>query len=71
MALIDNDNMDGLGTAIVVVCVMCVAFFWGGWELIDYFLIDDNIVATELITPEIKIVVEDNVVDTLYIYKKP
>jgi hypothetical protein len=63
--------MDGLGTAIVVMCVMCVCVFWGGWELIDHFFIDDTITTTELIIPEIKIVVEDNVIDTLYIYRKP
>ena len=63
--------MDGLGTAIIVVCVISVAIFWGGWEIIDAFFIDDTITTTELITPEIKIVVEDNVIDTLYIYRQP
>ena len=61
----------GLGTAIVVLCVCCVLVFWGGYELVDWLFIDDAIRTTELIEPEIELVVKDNVVDTVYVYRKP
>lgn len=61
----------GLGTVIVVLCIFCVVVFWGGWELIDWLFIDDVIRTTEPITPEIELVVKDNVVDTVYVYRQP
>ena len=63
--------MDKLGIVIILMCVMSVTILWGGWEVIDAFFIDDTIITSEIITPEIKIVVKDNVIDTLYIYRKP
>jgi hypothetical protein len=61
----------GLGTAIVFLCVLCVCIFWGGYELVDWVFIDDAIKTTEPIIPELEIIVKDNVVDTLYVYRKP
>ena len=60
----------GLGT-IVVLCAICVLVFWGGYELVDWLFIDDAIRTTELIEPEIELVVKDNVVDTIYVYREP
>jgi len=62
---------EGLVSAIVVMCVLCLVVFWGGWELIDWLWIDDAIKVSKPITPEIEIIVKDNVVDTLYVYRKP
>lgn len=62
---------EGLIKAIVILCIGCVVVFWGGWELIDWLFIDDAIKTTQPITPEIEIIVNDNVVDTLYVYRKP
>ncbi len=62
---------DGMGSAIVILCIACVAVFFGGWELIDYFFIDDAIKTTQPIIPKIEIIVKDNVIDTLYVYREP
>ena len=44
---------------------------WGLWELVDWLWIDDAIRTTEQIVPEIELVVKDNVVDTIYVYRMP
>jgi len=43
---------------------------WGVWELIDYLFIDEVIKTTTLIIPEIELTVKNNVIDTVYIYRK-
>lgn len=48
-----------------------VLVIWGCWELIDYLFIDDVIRSSTPITPEIELVVKNNVVDTIYVYRKP
>ncbi len=48
-----------------------MALIWGTWELIDWLFIDEVIKSRELIQPDIEITVKDNVIDTLYIYRKP
>jgi hypothetical protein len=63
--------MERLGEAIVFLCVMSVLIFWGGYELVDWLFIDDAIRSTTPITPEIELVVKDNVVDTVYVYRQP
>lgn len=44
---------------------------WGCWELIDWLFIDHSIRSTTLIVPEIELVVKNNIVDTIYVYRKP
>ena len=44
---------------------------WGAWELIDYFFIDEIIESPHLLIPEIKLIIKDNQIDTVYIYRKP
>jgi hypothetical protein len=44
---------------------------WGCWELIDWLWIDDAIRSTKPITPEIELVIKNNVVDTIYVYRQP
>jgi len=44
---------------------------WGCWELIDWLLIDDAIRSTKPITPEIELVIKNNVIDTVYVYRQP
>jgi hypothetical protein len=61
----------GLGEVMITMCIVTLAVFWGGWELIDWLFIDDAIKTKTLIVPEIEITVKDNVIDTLYIYRKP
>ena len=33
---------------------------WGGWEVIDWLLIDDAIRVSHPITPEIELIINDN-----------
>lgn len=63
--------MDGLGTAIVMLCIFCVLLFWGGYEAVDYFFIDDAIRSSKPIIPEIELVIKNNMVDTVYVYRAP
>ena len=44
---------------------------WGIWEMIDWLFIDDAIRSTKPIVPQIEIVVKNNIVDTIYVYRKP
>lgn len=48
-----------------------VLMLWGAWELVDWLWIDDSIKVSKPIVPEIQLIIKDNVVDTLYIYRKP
>ncbi len=43
---------------------------WGCWELIDWLWIDDAIRNTKQIIPEIELVIKNNVVDTVYVYRQ-
>lgn len=43
---------------------------WGAWEVIDYFFIDEVIKSETIITPEIEIIVNNNIVDTIYVYRQ-
>ena len=56
---------------LIWVGVFIVLAIWGLWELIDCLFIDEKIIVDKLIVPELKLVVNDNIIDTLYIYKKP
>lgn len=67
--------MEGIGngflTAVVIICLLCVLLFWGAYELGHWILIDDSIRVSEPIIPKLEIVVEDNVIDTVYVYRRP
>ena len=66
----ESPDLDGMFTALIVFGCVIVGIVWGGWELIDWLLIDNVIESKEIITPEIKLIInENNQVDTLYIYK--
>lgn len=68
--------MDGLGNAlgqafgclITIIVVLAVGFIgFTGY----YFLKDDSIKTTRPIKPQIELVIKNNKVDTLYVYRKP
>jgi len=61
--------MDKLGETIIFLCVLSVVIFWVGWELIDWLFIDDSIRSEKIITPQIELIINDNIVDTIYVYK--
>lgn len=64
-------NLDGLVPTLVGFGIVIALCIWGGWELVDWLWIDDAIKTSVPITPEIEIIVKDNVVDTLYVYRQP
>jgi hypothetical protein len=64
-------NFDRFFTALVVVGLFIGLAVWGAWELIDWIFIDDAIRTTSPMVPEIELIIKDNKVDTLYVYRKP
>jgi len=64
-------NLDGLITTLVGFGIFIALAIWGCWELIDWLFIDDAIRVEVPIIPEIELVVKGNVVDTIYVYRKP
>ena len=69
--MVGSGMLDGVVSGLITIGILIVVVIWGGWELIDWLFIDDAIKVTEPIVPELEIIVKDNVVDTLYIYRKP
>jgi hypothetical protein len=68
--------MDGIGNAlgqmfgclIAIIAVLAVGFIgFTGY----YFFKDDSIKSEKPIKPKIELVVKNNKVDTLYVYRKP
>lgn len=57
-------------TPLIWFVALAILSIWGCWELIDYFFIDEVIKSSTIIKPEIEIQVENNIIDTLYIYRK-
>jgi CHASE2 domain-containing sensor protein len=66
-----SPNFDGVITALIIIGMVIVATLWGFWELIDWLFIDDAIRSTEPLIPDIELVIKDNKVDTVYVYRKP
>ena len=64
-------NFDGVFTALVVGGLFIGLVLWGAWELIDLIFIDDAIKTTSPMVPEIELIIKDNKVDTLYVYRQP
>jgi len=60
-------NFDGLVTMLITLGVITGLSVWGFMSLVS----SNDIRSTEPIVPQIELVVEDNVVDTIYVYKKP
>lgn len=64
-------NLDGIVETLIGFGIFIALCIWGCWELVDYFFIDDAIKVSTPIIPEIELIIENNVVDTLYVYRKP
>lgn len=56
---------------LILLGAFIILAIWGCWELIDWLWIDDAIRSTKPIVPEIELVVIDNVIDTVYVYRQP
>ena len=63
-------NLDGMVETLIGLGVFIALCIWGCWELFDYFFIDDAIRSSQLIVPQIELIVKDNVIDTIYVYRK-
>lgn len=64
-------DLSGVVNALIIVCICIGLAIWGCWELIDWLWIDDAIRSTKQIVPEIELVIKNNVVDTVYVYRQP
>lgn len=64
-------NTDGLVPALITLGAIIVLILWGFWKLIDWAFIDDAIRVDKPIIPELELVVKDNKVDTVYVYRIP
>jgi len=64
-------NLDGVFTALLMGGLFIGLVLWGSWELIDWIFIDDAIKTTSPMVPEIELIIKDNKVDTLYVYRQP
>lgn len=63
-------NTSGFVETFIAFGVVIALACWGAWELIDWLFIDHSIRVYTPIIPEIELVVKDNVVDTVYVYRK-
>ncbi len=63
--------MKGVIDTLIIFCIFIGLAAWGCWELIDYYFIEDVIRSTEPIIPIIEYEVNNNIIDTIYVYKKP
>ena len=63
-----SDYSFSLWTLILFGAFIVLAI-WGCWGLIDYLWIDDAIRSSKIIIPEMELVIKNNVVDTVYVYR--
>lgn len=62
---------ENIHIAFITLCLLVAVAFWGVSTLYDIVFANDPYIEAETpISPEIKIIVKDNKVDTLYIYKQ-
>lgn len=63
-------NINGIVETLITFGIICGLAIWGIFGLVDYFFIFDGIKSKSLITPKIELVIENNKIDTLYVYEK-
>jgi len=51
----------------ILICMLLPVVIW---LLVDYLWIDEIIRSDKIIIPEIELVIKNNVIDTVYLYKK-
>ena len=64
-------NLDGLVSVLIGFGIVIGLSIWGLIGLVDYFFIYDGIKSPTPIKPRIELIIEDNKVDTLYVYDLP
>ena len=55
--------------SLIYIGAFIVLLIWGLCEGIDYFFIEECLKSETLLVPEIQLVIKQNKVDTIYIYK--
>lgn len=69
--MVSGDAFKGVITFLIICGALIVGVIWGIWELIDWLWIDDAIRTSTPMIPELEITMIDNVIDTVYVYRKP
>lgn len=64
-------NTKGIVPILIAIGSIIILLIWMSYEAIDFFFVDHSIKVLKPIIPEIEIIVEDNIIDTLYVYRKP
>ena len=64
-------DLSGAFYGLLLLGALIIAGTWGMWELIDWLFIDDAIRVSEPLVPELELTVKDNIIDTVYVYRKP
>jgi hypothetical protein len=68
----DGNISEGIGMLMVLAAIsICSLVILGITNVIDFFFTKDTFETTEIVVPEIKLIIEDNKVDTVYIYREP
>jgi hypothetical protein len=62
-------NLNGIVETFIAFGIFIGLCLWGGYALIDHFFIDHRLKSDHVITPTIELVIEENKVDTLYVYE--
>jgi len=60
---------DGIGCGIILCCILSVLLCVAGYVVVDTIFIDHSMRSTELIIPEIELTLENNIIDTIYVYR--
>ena len=66
-----NYDFSALFYSLVLLGAAIVLSIWGGWEVIDWLCIDDVIKVSKPLVPTLELVIKNNQVDTLYVYRLP
>ena len=64
-------NFDVVFIAIFIFGILVVGVIWGGVELYQLTVTEFIYTVEQPITPEIQLIINNNQVDTLYVYRFP
>lgn len=68
--MIMSGDFGKLITHLIILGFVAGLAVFGIYLLIDWLFIDHAIESTKLITPEIKLIIKNNGVDTVFVYRK-
>jgi hypothetical protein len=68
--MIGGDMLKGLVPLLLMgVVFLFISLFMGSYILVDKLILSNSIESDKLIIPEIKLIIKDNKIDTIYVYK--